>query len=76
VIQRLLSWCFDWDSSLPLHHIWSDADTRFGTRLMWRQRISGWFVCPRKGHDWYADMCGRPEHDRCARCDARRDQQL
>lgn len=47
--------------------------TWFDTRRMWSQRLSGWIVCPIRNHEWYSDMCGRREHDRCIRCDERRD---
>ena len=47
-------------------------DSRHCTYWMWRHRLAGWFVCPWKGHDYYPDMCGRPEHDICERCEIRR----
>lgn len=74
-IVVLIGWFVDWDDSLPVVDLfWWGPDTKHCTYWMWRQRLSGWFVCPRKGHDWYDDMCGKPEHDICARCDIRRNQ--
>lgn len=71
---NLIGWFVSWDDSLPLRDlfIW-DPDTKHCTYWMWRQRLAGWFVCWWKGHQWYSDMCGRPEHDICERCDDRRE---
>ena len=75
ILARLAGWAVDWDDSLPLRDLFFwDADTRHCTYWLWRQRLNEWFVCPRKGHDWYPDMCGRPEHDICERCQTRRDE--
>lgn len=59
--NRFLSWFVDW-----IPGDWTD--TKHCTYWMWRLRLSGWFVCPRKGHDWYPDHCGRRDHDVCDRC--------
>lgn len=61
--NRLVGWLIDYDP-----RGWQM--TWFETRLMWRLRLGAWVVCPLRGHDWYPDMCGRREHDLCARCDA------
>lgn len=66
VKQKLVSivgWFVDWEPGQPF-----DWDARHCTYLLWWWRLGGWFVCPRKGHQWIPDHCGRPEHDTCYRC--------
>lgn len=72
-IVSLIGWFVDWDDSIGWRalFVW-DLDTKHCTYWLWRHRLSGWFVCPRKGHDWYDDMCGKHEHDICYRCNIRR----
>jgi hypothetical protein len=70
----LVGWFVDWDDSIPFHYVWTDWDCRHCTRLMWKQRLAGWFVCFRTEHGpWWPDHCGKPDHDICARCGDRRD---
>lgn len=52
---------------------WDWTETKHCSYWLWRQRLSGWFACPLKGHTFYADHCGRREHDICSRCNNRRD---
>ena len=68
----LIGWAVDWDDSLPVRYLWTDWDVRYCTYWLWRYRLAGWFVCPFRGHNWYADMCNRREHDICERCEIRR----
>lgn len=69
-----IGWFVDWDDTIPFHYIWSDLDTRHCTKWKWKRRWAGWVTCRVWGHPkWYRDHCGRPEHDRCAACDNRRD---
>lgn len=48
-------------------------DYRHCTYWVWRQAWAAITVCSKVGHDWYPDLCGRPEHDLCARCEEVRD---
>ena len=43
-------------------------------KLWWTQEFHYRFTCPRNGHDYYHDMCMKPAHDICSRCDRRREE--
>ena len=52
---------------------WIIKDWWHCTKLYWRWSFNLLFVCPRKGHDYYPDMCMAKEHDICIQCDYRRE---
>jgi hypothetical protein len=51
-------------------------DTQHCIKWYWIHLWNGLFVCPKKGHDWYFDMCGREDHQLCERCEERFDSQM
>lgn len=68
MLERIVGWFVDWDSSVPFHYVWTDLDTRHCTYWMWRCRLNGWLVCPIRGHQWVGVNCTVKAHNECMRC--------